>query len=489
MNRWIEKFENHQFQEVWKKIYSAMEELVADNKELIPDTLEIDRCKKVFSLIDCILNACDPEIIPESVWDKFYEQSYRCWGNINKYVNTGIFSAEIKYILEANNNLDNLLTYVIPYQIVSEEAVRSVMHSFVESKKTIQNSFDSFQEDAKKALIQMNEIKNNALINFEQAEVLRDKIKTLESSFFDDSKEECLSSRMNKLATLSEENYEKIQSYKNLLIDGDSASKSIASEIELAHEKVNNEAKKISALLNESESNISDFKEFHEVVFGEKNDEGVFEGGLKSEIKAREKHLEEFKAQQETRYTALNKEIESLIPGATTAGLASAYHDLKISFDKPIKTYSRLFYGSMVFLMLTAFVSITQGVSWNNIHFVDLTDPAMLFINILNRLPIMIPVVWLSLFASKRRSESLRLQQEYAHKEAIAKSYKSFKDQIDALGESDSELMNKLLSSAIGAVSKNASDTLDKKHGDKTPVHEGVDCLLEKMEKCKKIFS
>jgi hypothetical protein len=97
--------------------------------------------------------------------------------------------------------------------------------------------------------------------------------------------------------------------------------------------------------------------------------------------------------------------------------------------------------------------------------------------------------LWLTLFASKRRSESLRLQQEYAHKEALAKSYQNFKAQIDALGQSEPELMNKLLSSAIEAVSKNASDTLDKKHGDKTPVHEGVDGLINSMEKVKKVFT
>jgi hypothetical protein len=58
--------------------------------------------------------------------------------------------------------------------------------------------------------------------------------------------------------------------------------------------------------------------------------------------------------------------------------------------------------------------------------------------------------------------------------------------QIEALEQSDPALMNKLLSSAIDAVSKNASDTLDKKHGDKTPMHEGVDGFLSSLERAKK---
>ncbi|MFA0575432.1 hypothetical protein AB4580_23035, partial [Vibrio splendidus] len=149
----------------------------------------------------------------------------------------------------------------------------------------------------------------------------------------------------------------------------------------------------------------------------------------------------------------------------------------------------RLFYGSISFLMLLAFVSVTQELGWFYVKFIDATDLYKLLSNLLYKLPIILPVLWLTLFASKRRSETLRLQQEYAHKEALAKSYQSFKTQIDALEQSDPELMKKLLSSAIDAVSKNASDTLDNKHGDKTPVHEGVDGLISSMEKVKKVFT
>ena len=49
--------------------------------------------------------------------------------------------------------------------------------------------------------------------------------------------------------------------------------------------------------------------------------------------------------------------------------------------------------------------------------------------------------------------------------------------------------MVKLLESAIDAVSKNASDTLDKKHGDKTPVHESVDGLINSIEKIRKAIA
>ena len=485
MSRWIESFNNHPFQVTWKQILDLSDEVVVDDNTITTSVEEVARFNKVSAFINELLQACDPELIPSSTWDNFNKQSSACLQQMNSYQSI----RNITHITNANANLDNLLTYIRPYQVVAGKAAKSASASYVAYTKVINRNLNAFQDEANVVLAEIHELKANAAESAEESNASNTRIKELETNYFDDSEGEGLSSRINQLETTLEENYKKIQDYKTKLTDGDSLSESIASEIESAHETANSNSENITTLLNEIKSKLSDFKTFHTVVFGEKNDEGDFEGGLKSEILAREKHLEEFKNHQELKYKALNEEIESLLPGATSAGLASAYYDLKVSFNKPIKSYSILFYSSILFLMLTAFISVTQEISWVNIKFVDVTDLTKLFSSILHKLPLIIPVLWLTLFASKRRSESLRLQQEYAHKEAIAKSYQNFKAQIDALAKPEPELMNKLLSSAIDAVAKNASDTLDKNHGDKTPIHEGVEGLISSMEKVKKVFT
>ena len=72
-------------------------------------------------------------------------------------------------------------------------------------------------------------------------------------------------------------------------------------------------------------------------------------------------------------------------------------------------------------------------------------------------------MIWVAVYASKRRSENQRLEQEYAHKEALARSYISYKKQISELGKEDNVLLEKLILEAINAISYNASKTLDKK--------------------------
>jgi len=124
-------------------------------------------------------------------------------------------------------------------------------------------------------------------------------------------------------------------------------------------------------------------------------------------------------------------------------------------------------------------VFIIDGIGFFYINFVDVSTLDKFTNNLLYKVSIFLPVVWLALFASKRRSEAQRLQQEYAHKEALAKSYQSFKKQLDELGSDDTILLKQLIASAIGAVSYNASVTLDGKHGDKVPTQSVIENIVE----------
>jgi hypothetical protein len=198
-------------------------------------------------------------------------------------------------------------------------------------------------------------------------------------------------------------------------------------------------------------------------------------------LETRRKQLDSFKEEQAKTYKTLLEQIETLLPGATSAGLSTAYRELKESFDKPIKHYSKLFYTSLGCIILAGFILITHQIGLEGIEFVDINNPANLFNNMVYKLPIFGSFLWLAVFASKRRSEDRRLQQEYAHKEALAKSYQSFKQQIDALQGGDGLLAAKLLDKAIDAISLNASKTLDGKHGDKFPVIELTEKGIDKI--------
>lgn len=350
---------------------------------------------------------------------------------------------------------------------------------------------ENFKRKSTEYLDEFEEYRNSTEEKYSELKGFHAEITDLRQQYFvGNESEDALESKIDSMFTKFSDYYSQISDYQTELLG--SGSDSIKEIIEEAKVESEDSKKLIETMLHDTESKLKELKLFYRDVHGIEDEDGNLNGGLKLEISKRKEELDSFKKQQQIRYQALNSQIEELLPGATSAGLATAYRVMRKSFSKPIKQYSYLFYSAVSILTLTALLSSIDSFWTANeiIKFVDITDLSGLLNSLIHKLPIIVPVVWLALFASKRRSEVQRLQQEYAHKEALAKSYQNFKTQIDNLNVPDrkEELMEKLLSAAIDAVSANASDTLDKKHEDKTPAHEGLDKMISSLEKLKGII-
>jgi hypothetical protein len=261
---------------------------------------------------------------------------------------------------------------------------------------------------------------------------------------------------------------------------GSESEGSIKSKMEVALTSAIESKKKADALVVASTNAMQRLDEFEGKVFGPLSDDGERVGGLSARLDVQTDRLDEFEQQQKTRYTTLNQQIESLLPGATSAGLATAYKAMKDSFDKPIRNASRLFYWSIGIIVSFSFALAVDHVGTDGLVIFHLSDWTSVLRSFAYKAPIYLPLLWLAYYASKRRSECQRLQQEYAHKEALAKSYDSYRKQIENLGETDNALLKHLMQKAIDAIAYNASKTLDGRHGDKMPMQEVVEKGLDK---------
>ena len=437
MSRWKENFDNHPFQDAWSQVLSLSENIAPDDLTVITDIAEIARLKKIIIFINELILSCDPELIPDQTWNNFYSQSVPCLQNMTNFQET----RNIQYVVQANAHLDNLITYIRPYQVVIGKAAQAAQKAYSLSTKEINASLKNFYRKAEENLDGIIQIKTQAISKLEEFERISQEISELEERLFDDSSTASVSTKIKELESEVTQSHDRIIDFFEDLFDGESENESIEQKIKSGLSNVESDAKESATLINGLQKKISDFDSYYSVVFGEKNENNVRQGGLKEELKNRGLELEKFKETQQLKYKTLVEEIEGLLPSATSAGLASAYHDMKKSFDSPIINNTRLFYASIVCLILTALISITQEVSWTYIKFHDIPELTKLASNFLYKAPIILPVIWLALFTSKRRSEALRLQQEYAHKEALAKSFQNFKAQIEALGEETPLLM------------------------------------------------
>lgn len=141
-----------------------------------------------------------------------------------------------------------------------------------------------------------------------------------------------------------------------------------------------------------------------------------------TEIKGKKEEIDKLEKQ----YKQLKKAVEDLLPVATSNTLAGAFRERKESFKLPNRVWPAIFISSMVVLFFIAFLDplTLKRASFNS----DILSYFGL------RIPFVIPLVWLAAYSSRRHSQTLRLEEDYAYKEVLSRSFEGYKDQILDVG-------------------------------------------------------
>ncbi len=124
------------------------------------------------------------------------------------------------------------------------------------------------------------------------------------------------------------------------------------------------------------------------------------------------------------------KTIESLLPGATSAGLASAFDKRRQTFLKPERLWQFVFVGSVISLVL---IGVTGLWHINQMEAVPTYDQLIRLW--LGRLPVVGALIWLALYASRESALAKRLEEDYGYKSAIAACFEGFRKQMSETGE------------------------------------------------------
>jgi hypothetical protein len=469
MSRWIDQFQAHAFHTVWNGLIDSLKEAAIDDVTVITAVQELARLKKVISYVDGMIGSLDPELVPLTTWDSFNQQATPCYQQIVSYNS----KRNIAHIQQANAHADNLITYIRPYMIIEGKAGKVLQESAKQYAKTIDEYLESFQVKAGELLaeIQGNNVDATNLRNdihtaYEAANKFSLKL------LGNDDNTDSIKSEVDSFVKSISEFYDEMNTLHDETIVGTEKVPSTKKLIGLAKDDAIAKQSEIAELLEVVVKDVEDLELFHTKVYGTPNKTGELEDGLLNDFDARIKNLSDFELKQTAKYTALNAEIESLLPGATSAGLATAYRQMKRSFDRPIRIFEKVFYGAVALLIVTALFSAFDSMGWHEVKFAKFDSWDAAFKALLNKLPLYGALIWLAFFASKRRSENQRLQQEYAHKEALAKSYNSYKKQIEALDDEDQLMQKDFIKKAVDAIAYNASQTLDGKHGDNHPAHD-----------------
>jgi hypothetical protein len=165
-----------------------------------------------------------------------------------------------------------------------------------------------------------------------------------------------------------------------------------------------------------------------------------------SSLKAVLEHLadsDQISTTHEKRVEALTGElqgliqrVEGLLPGATSAGLASSFNKQRSRFTVPQKQWLWMFVVCIGLLVVLAVPSFLSAIGV--LRSTDQTWAAA-WRNLILRLPIVAPVVWLAIYAGRNYMMSLRMEEDYAYKEAISTAFEGYKREMETIAASEGE--------------------------------------------------
>ena len=162
-----------------------------------------------------------------------------------------------------------------------------------------------------------------------------------------------------------------------------------------------------------------------------------------------EDQIQIFQKNSEKQFDDLKAKIEGLLPGATSAGLASSYQEAQE--EKKTWPYWIGFVVSLVLLMSQYYYYFVH-----NAPHVDLSTVVI-------RVTIGFPLIWIAWFCQKSISQMTRISEEYRHKEKMMRIYDGFSKQIEQSTDAEEARTKKvdLISVIIGAIGKNPAEKSD----------------------------
>ena len=476
MSRWTEQSKAHPFRTSWAALRSALTEVSLGEQASDLEFEELARLKKVISYMDSVIDATDPELIPLARWDELNPQVAACSNEVIAYSGGG----GLGNLQQANAYADGLISVVKPLVVASGRSARALSDAARDYSETLSKFFGIYKQSAEEALGVVRAARDKAIADSGMSAAALAKVMDAQTEVLgEEGGEPGILQQLRDHLDDVEDSHERINNMYNELLIGSEGEDSKKSKVDAAVAAISGEAERVAALVNKTADIVRGIESFHDRALGVLDEsDGTRKGGYALDLAELNRRLSEFEGQQKTKYKALNDQIESLLPGATSAGLASAYREMKESFAKPIKFAGGAFYVAIAVLIVGSVVMALDSATWQEgLRFKELSDWQSVLRSLAYKLPFYGPAVWVAYYASKRRSEYQRLQQEYAHKEALAKSYDSYKKQIRELSLDDDEMLISLLNKAIDAIAHNASQTLDGKHGDKMPLQEAIDRL------------
>ncbi len=175
-----------------------------------------------------------------------------------------------------------------------------------------------------------------------------------------------------------------------------------------------------------------------------------------------------------TEYSQLKEQIEDLLPGATSAGLASAFETRKNSFQCPKKLWAVLQIVSVFLLIGTGYLVFSKT---------EINSFGDLIFFIFKRSPIIAAIIFLEEIARRNRNIALRLEEDYGYKEVLSRSFEGYKKQMEEIDQQSKMAVSTLSTNLLDAIAKEPGRLIDKEKPVTKPSADFIEDMANKLKK------
>jgi len=278
----------------------------------------------------------------------------------------------------------------------------------------------------------------------------------------------------------SQELFEEVESYHERLFKGTEKEESLKSDITDLIQDITKKQDHIDAF-------ITEYIDGYVLSAEEKNDDTKIKPSKKQQVDELHQSFTKYIDDEKGRINNYKKEffdyenskkseIEALLKSATNASLAGSFEKLKGEIQKKREHAEKLFYVGLALVVCAIALPYIPKLS----AVIFTADD--IYFNLLKRITLTTPFIWFSIHQSLKVAQYFRLEQEYAHKEVVSRSFEGYKSQVLELYSDPSvsnQLLERLLGSAIGAIAKNPIEFLDKSKSTSLPSDAVTDGLVK----------
>lgn len=246
---------------------------------------------------------------------------------------------------------------------------------------------------------------------------------------------ESLRNEAKKLAKATEQSATSAAEKEKGALDILSQAETVYSKLQAIQQQTEKESASITALVTQIKTTGANADTLEQQITSYQSKFDAFQAQLDNKLKLFSefenftKQAEKSNQDREGEIDRLTHKADTMIRGATTAGLSKSLEDTRDVYAKRMFWAQIGFFVSILFLTLSALplaAHLLPGLFGNWVPAVSEQAQNSKF-GVLGKIFLLLPATWLTVFFTKSYAEFFHLEREYAHKAALAKSVEGFK--------------------------------------------------------------